>query len=95
MRLYGNFEEKGYQVRAYLPDGPAEGIAWKVEISEGEKILHEFRIPMIYEPRFGPDSNDVAQLEAVTDDVLGLLPEPRKFDDQTIKRIDEIVAKAS
>ena len=66
MRLFGDFEEKGYRFRAFIPEAASEGIAFRVEILHADKPLHEFRVPMVYEPRFGPDAGDVRALEAVT-----------------------------
>ena len=93
MRLFGDFEEKGYRFRAFIPEAESDGIAFKVEISHADKALHEFRVPMLYEPRFGPDAGDVRALEAVTDAVLKFLPEPAKFGAEMIHRIDATVAE--
>jgi len=95
MRLFGNFEEKGYRFRAFIPEAESEGIAFRVEILHADKPLHEFRVPMVYEPRFGPDVGDVRTLEAVTAAILGVLPAPEKFGQEVAKRIDATVAELS
>jgi hypothetical protein len=93
MRLYGDFEERGYRFRAYIPVEAADGNAFKVEILHADKPLHEFRVPMDYEPRYGADAGDVRRLEAITDAILKLLPAPAQFDRDTIGRIDAMVAE--
>jgi hypothetical protein len=95
MRHFGDMEKKGYRFRASIPERAAEGRAFRVTILYGRKRLHEFRVPMSYEPRFGPDAGDVAQLEAVTAAIVKILPAPAKFGKDTIKRIDATVAKMS
>jgi hypothetical protein len=95
MRLYGDFAEKGYRFRAYLPERASEARAFRVTLSHGRKRLHEFRVPMLHEPRFGPDAGDVHTLEAITDAILKLLPAPAKFGSTTIRRIDATVARMS
>jgi hypothetical protein len=95
MRLFGNFEEKGYRFRAFIPEAASEDIAFRVEILHADKPLHEFRVPMVYEPRFGPDAGDVRTLEAFTAAILGVLPAPEKFGQEAVKRIDATVAELS
>jgi hypothetical protein len=95
MRVFGDFEEKGYHFRAFIPDAASEGIAFRVEIMHAEKPLHEFRLPMHCEPRYGPDVGDVRALEAVTAAILSLLPEPAQFGKAAADRIDATVAEMS
>jgi hypothetical protein len=93
MTLFGEFEEKGYRFRAFVPEKASDGIAFRVDILHGKKRLHRIRVPMLYEPRFGPDAGDVRTLEAVTDAVVKLLPAPAKFGKATIAGIDATVAR--
>jgi hypothetical protein len=95
MRLFGDFEENGYRFRAFIPEAASEGIAFKVEISHADKPLHDFRVPMLHEPRFGPDAGDVRTLEAVTDAILKFLPDPSRFGHAVARRIDTTVAELS
>jgi hypothetical protein len=92
MRQFGEFEHKGYRFRAFLPEKASEGIAFRIDILHGRKRLHRLRVPMQYEPRFGPDAADVRKLEAVTDAIVKLLPAPAKFGKATIVRIDAAVS---
>jgi hypothetical protein len=92
MRLHGEFEEKGYRVRAFVPSTASDGLAFRIEIRHGRKRLHAFRVPMLYEPRYAVDAGDARTLEAVTDAVMKILPAPAKFTRATAARIDAIVA---
>lgn len=39
MELFGEFEEKGYRFRAFLPGGAEEGLALRSEIHDGGRLL--------------------------------------------------------
>jgi len=99
MALFGSFEEKGYQFASFYPNDPDADPAYKkdvpyfrVTISAGGKLLHTIYFPMMYDPIFAVDNNDVARLEEISDKVLAILPEPEKFNAATIAKIDAVVA---
>jgi len=95
MRVFGDFEQKGYHFRAFVPEAESEGVAFRVEIRHEDKPLHEFRLPMHHEQRSGPDADDVRALEALTAAILSLLPEPAQFGKIAVDRIDAAVADMS
>jgi hypothetical protein len=93
MKLYGEFEEKGYQFKAYFPENANEGIEFKIEILLSGNTKKAFSVPMVYEPRFGVDDNDAARLEVITDEIIAILPPPERYSKDTDRKIDEIVVK--
>lgn len=62
------------------------------------RLFREFeekRYRLIYEPCFDPDGGDVTKLEAITERLLEILPEPKTFGEDMISRIDAIVEDVS
>ncbi len=68
MKLYDEFEERGYKVQAFLPTNSSEK-DWIVKV-----FIKEIKIPMNIEPRFGVDSNDLRALEEETAKLMESLP---------------------
>lgn len=66
--------ERGYTVIAYLPTQRVSPLQFMVKVFRGGKEVREFYSPMTYEPRFGPDTGDVAVLEERVSTVLKELP---------------------
>jgi hypothetical protein len=93
MSPYASFDDKGYTFQADLPASDAEPLAFRVRISVGESEKYRLFIPMVYPPRFGVDVGDIQQLEAVADEVLGLLPAPADFQPTTIQALDALETK--
>ena len=73
MTRYASLEEKGYTVEAFMPSSSSEPLAWTVRVSRGKELVREVRVPMSYEPRFGPDADDVRVLEEETAKLLAAL----------------------
>ncbi len=71
---WSSFKERGYTVVAYLPTRFRVPLEFLVKVYRGNNEIKEFRSPMTYEPRFGPDAGDVAVLEERVDKVLKELP---------------------
>lgn len=67
-------KERGYAVIVYLPTRFQSPLEFLVKVYRGNREVKEFRSPMTYEPRFGPDAGDVAVLEGRLDKVLKELP---------------------
>ena len=95
MQLYGEFDEKGYRFRASIPQKADEGQAFLVELLHADALLHAFRVPMEWEPRFGVDHADARRLEAITAAIIKFLPEPAQFGPAVIERINATVADMS
>lgn len=70
---WSSFKERGYTVVAYLPIRFRVPLEFLIKVYRGNREVKEFRSPMTYEPRFGPDAGDVALLEKTVDKVLGEL----------------------
>lgn len=75
MDKYGSFEENGYTVTAYMPSEEKDPLEWYVEIKQGDEIVKQENIAMMFAPLFGPDVCDVAKLEEITDKLLRELKE--------------------
>ena len=67
--MKNTFKEKGFRFTATEHHN-----RWVVRV-EGEDHMFSFVIRFTHEPRFGIDAYDWTQLEAVTDDVIFLLPD--------------------
>ncbi len=65
MKLYDEFEERGYKVQAFIPTSSSER-NWIVKAFKDGILVQEIEIPMNIEPRFGVDSNDLRALEEET-----------------------------
>ena len=74
MKLFGKFTERGYSVEAFLPTNSSEPGAWTIRIKKGRRLIKKTSVPMLYEPRYGPDAGDVARLEEETARLLKELP---------------------
>ena len=74
MKLYADFDERGYHVEAYLPTNAKEPQEWVVKAHKDGELVKEIHVPMFIAPRFGPDSNDVRKLEEETDKLMKSLP---------------------
>jgi hypothetical protein len=70
---YANFAEKGFDFAAFMPASDAEPCRWRVIVAVNRTWVFEYEVPMGHAPLFGPDVEDVAALEDVTDKVVGLL----------------------
>lgn len=67
-RPFGNpFVEKGYTFEALVPTDAEVPQAFVVLVTKGEEKCDGFMVPMVYEPRYAPDVEDIGTLEGVTD----------------------------
>jgi len=73
MKPYGEFEERGYKVQAFLPQTLSDR-NWTVKVFKDGDLIKEIKIPMHIEPRFGVDSIDLRILEAETAKLMKSLP---------------------
>ena len=73
MKPYGEFEERGYKVQAFLPKTSADR-NWTVKVFKDGDLIKEIKILMQIEPRFGPDSSDIRTLEEETAKLMESLP---------------------
>lgn len=67
---YGQFYERGYDVRAYYGERRMVVVAYK----DDKEVDRIDAPPYSYEPRFGLDVQDAEALERVTDELLARLP---------------------
>ncbi len=74
MQLYGKFEEKGYEIEAYMPSNKEEPLEFVIKAYKDKKLVKEMNVPMVYYPIFGVDGSDLAELENKTEELLKLLP---------------------
>ena len=74
MKLYGSFEEKGYQVEAYIPSSSSEPMQFHLKALKDGKLVKEMKIPLNHEPIFGVDTEDHQNLEAKTEELMQSLP---------------------
>lgn len=66
MREWSRFELGGYRFVAFLPDSGADTMSWTIvitDISGAKRPGREEHVTLTHAPRFGPDVDDVAQLE--------------------------------
>lgn len=92
MDLYGQFMEKGYRVKAFLPSSDREPLQFTLRISIGDELKHTLTLPMVYPPRFGVDVGDLQALEGVTQRLMALLPEASEFNAETEKALTDFQA---
>ncbi len=71
---WSHFAERGYLFIAYMPSKGMIPPRFMVKVFRGGKEILEFYSSMTYEPRFGPDTGDVAVLEERVSTVLKELP---------------------
>ena len=74
MKLFGKFSERGYDVEAFMPTSSRERNQWTIRVRKGKRMVRSVSVLMLYEPRYGPDSGDVATLEEETAKLLKKLP---------------------
>lgn len=67
MIKWGEFKDDDTVFEAFLPEHDRESDAWLLRSSRQGHILEERRVRLTWPPRFGPDSGDVAQIEAELD----------------------------
>ncbi len=67
---YGTFTLAGHAFACYLPDGPSDPQVWTIVVSEDGKEVRRETIPLLYEPRFGPDVGDVAARDARIEEII-------------------------
>jgi hypothetical protein len=70
MIKWGEFREADVLFEAFLPEHEKEPCEWLVRASRRGHILAELRQPLTWPPRFGPDSGDVASVEALIDALI-------------------------
>jgi hypothetical protein len=74
MELYGKFQEKGYDIEAYIPSKSNESMEFKVRALKDGKVVRELKIPLNHTPIFGIDVEDHQNLEIKTEELLSSLP---------------------
>lgn len=74
MKFYASFEERGYRLEAKLPSSSEDPMEWELTAYKDGSVVKELRIPLLYPPVFGPDVEDIAELEAKTDELMKQLP---------------------
>jgi hypothetical protein len=64
---WGEFKDGNAVFEAFLPEHDRESSAWLLRSSRHGHVLEERRVRLTWPPRFGPDSGDVAKIEAELD----------------------------
>lgn len=59
---YASFRLAGHHFLAMMPSNSTEPRVWTLVIVKGPDEIRREEIPMLYEPRFGPDVGDVRDL---------------------------------
>ena len=90
MLLYGEFQERGYAFKAYIPNSDAEPVAFELRVLVDAKSRYVLLVPMLYTPTFGVDAGDMQKLEAILEQILGFLPEARDFSDEDIQALGKL-----
>lgn len=71
LEIYGEFCENGYVVQVLLPEDASQEQQWTVRFfTEDGQLAREVTIPLMYEPIFGVDVDDVITLETQVDEIL-------------------------
>lgn len=70
MIKWAEFRQDDVLYEAFLPEHEREIQEWLLRASSRGHVLEERRRTLSYEPRFGPDSGDVAALEAELDKAI-------------------------
>jgi hypothetical protein len=83
MSEWSRFELDGYTFIASLPDKYVDEQVFTICVMRGDATIRSETIPLIHEPIFGPDVDDVASLngrveEIITELGLGKDDEARK-----------------
>ncbi|MHA1211442.1 MAG: hypothetical protein ACTSSH_03180 [Candidatus Heimdallarchaeota archaeon] len=73
MKFHDEFEERGYKVQAFIHVDTSNR-EWIVKAFKDGVLVQEIKIPMIIEPRFGIDYNDLRALEEATAKLMQSLP---------------------
>lgn len=55
---------------SYYADDELENRHWETKVSKNNEIIKKLNIPMMYNPIFGPDVEDVARLEEETEKII-------------------------
>lgn len=77
MIKWSEFAEGNSLFEAFLPEHDRESSSWLLRWSRNGHIVEERRVGLTWPPRFGPDAGDVAQIEAVLDNLItGLSAQP-------------------
>ncbi len=77
MIKWSEFAEGDSLFEAFLPEHDRESSSWLLRWSRNGHIVEERRVGLTWPPRFGPDAGDVAQIEAVLDNLItGLSAQP-------------------
>lgn len=70
-REFGDtFAEKGFNFEALVPTDEEVPRAFVVLVTKDEEKYDGFIVPMMYEPRWAIDVEDIGALEGVTDDYI-------------------------
>lgn len=72
-RLYASIEERGYVLKAYYGQASMVVVAYN---ADGQEVDRQVCQPYTYEPRWGLDAADHADMERQTELLVGRLPEP-------------------
>ena len=67
MSFYAEFDEDGFHVVAEIKYRGKGGCYFEVKATKDGREVKTIEVPMIYEPRFGVDVGDKAELERQTD----------------------------
>ena len=73
MIKWSEFHEGNVLYEAFLPEHERESCAWLLRASCRGHILKEVRHRLTWPPRFGPDSGDVAAVEAIAEKLIAEL----------------------
>lgn len=72
MIKWGEFRDDDLLFEAFLPEHERQPQDWLLRTSRRGHIIEERRIELVWPPRFGPDSGDVATLERALDAAMAM-----------------------
>ncbi len=67
---FSSFTEWGYTFVVFLPSSSRGRPEFMVKVFRAGREIQDFRVPMMYDPIYGPDGADVAELERTSAEVL-------------------------
>jgi allophanate hydrolase subunit 1 len=70
MKLSGEFDLGDYHFACYMPSSNQEVCEWTIRVTKENELIIEETIPMVYEPIFGPDEEDVIARDTRVEEII-------------------------
>ncbi len=66
----GAFVLADHHFACFLPDGPDEPQVWTIVVTKDGREVRRETVPLMYEPRFGPDVGDCAARDERVEEII-------------------------